>query len=199
MAAMADGVVGDTAERARMRRIKGKACRAANNRSSCHRANIMTILRSLVGAVALAAVLAACAVRLDNTEPARRLARESASPGSAFEGWRLFNQRCAACHGKDAAAPAPMPDLLDRVAQMGPRRFANLVLVRYDWSKAVAEDEGDVPIPRMYLRATPLGGTQVLEMPPWANDAAVVDHVADLYAYLAARAEGRLGTGSPPR
>ena len=159
----------------------------------------MTLLRSLVGAVSLAAVLAACAVHLDNTEPSRQLARESAPAGSAFEGWRLFNQRCAACHGKDAAAPAPMPDLLDRVAQMGPRRFANLVLVRYDWSKAVAEDEGVAPIPRIYLHATPQGGAQALEMPAWAKDPAVVDHVADLYAYLAARADGRLGTGSPPR
>ena len=159
----------------------------------------MTLLRSLAGAVSLAAVLAACAVRLDNAEPARQLARESAPAGSAVEGWRLFNQRCAACHGKDAAAPAPMPDLLDRVAQMGPRRFANLVLARYDWSQAVAADEGYAPIPRMYLRATPLGGTQVLEMPAWAKDPAVVDHVADLYAYLSARADGRVGTGSPSR
>ena len=182
-----------------MRRVNEQRRRADNNRPSCQRADIMTILRSLVGVVSLAALMAACAVRLENTEPAERLARESMPSGSAYEGWRLFDQRCAACHGKDAASPAPMPDLLDRVAQMGPRRFANLVLVRYDWSKAVAEDEGHAAIPRLYLRETPLGGTQVLEMPAWANDPAVVGHVADLYAYLSARADGRLGTGSPPR
>lgn len=159
----------------------------------------MIILRSLVGAVSLAALLAACAVHLDNAEPARQLARESAPAGSAYEGWRLFNQRCAACHGKDVTPPAPMPDLLDRVAQMGPRRFANLVLERYDWSEKVAEDEGYGPIPRMYLRQAPSGGTEVLQMPAWAKDPAVVGHVSDLYAYLSARAEGRLGTGSPPR
>lgn len=159
----------------------------------------MTILRSLVGVASLAALLAACAVHLENTAPAWQLARESAPSGSAYEGWRLFNQRCAACHGKDAASPAPMPDLLDRVAQMGPRRFANLVLVRYDWSEKVAEDEGDGPIQRLYLRRAASGGTEVLQMPAWANDPAVVGHVVDLYAYLSARAEGRQGTGSPPR
>ena len=159
----------------------------------------MNILRSLVGAVSLSALLAACAVQLKNTEPASQLARESGSSGSAYEGWRLFNQRCAACHGKDVAAPAPMPDLLDRVAQMGPRRFANLVLERYDWSEKVAEDEGYGPIPRLYLRKAPAGSTEILQMPAWANDPAVVSHVSDLYAYLSARAEGRLGTGSPPR
>jgi mono/diheme cytochrome c family protein len=160
---------------------------------------IMTPLRSAACIGSLAALLAACAVRLDNQAPAAQLARESAPPGSAYDGWRLYNQRCAACHGKDAAGAAPMPDLLDRVSQMGPRRFASLVLTRYDWSQAVAEDEGVGPIPRLYLGKTPQGGTRVLEMPAWADEPAVVGHVSDLYAYLAARADGRLGTGSPPR
>jgi len=159
----------------------------------------MTIFRSVAAIASLAALLAACATRFENTVPGEQLARESAPPGSAYDGWRLYNQRCAACHGKDAAAPAPMPDLLDRVAQMGPRRFANLVLTRYDWSASVAEDEGLAPIPRLYLRKTLLGGTQVLEMPAWANEPAVVGHVADLYAYLSARADGRLGTDAPSR
>jgi cytochrome c2 len=159
----------------------------------------MMTIRSAAGTAAVAALLAACAVHLDNTAPAEQLARESAPPGSAYEGWRLFNQRCATCHGKDAAGTAPMPDLLDRVAPMGPRRFANLVLTRYDWSKSVAEDEGAQSIPRLYLRQTPRGGTEVLQMPAWANEPAVVGHVEDLYAYLSARAEGRLGTGTPPR
>lgn len=158
----------------------------------------MTLLRSGLGTVVLA-VLAACASGLHDADPARPLARESSAPGSAHDGWRLYNQRCAACHGKDAAAPAPMPDLLDRVAQMGPRRFANLVLERYDWSQTVAADEGYGTIPRLYLRKTPLGGTQVLQMPAWAKDPVVVGHVDDLYAYLSARADGRLGVGSPPR
>ncbi|HEY8977734.1 MAG TPA: cytochrome c [Burkholderiaceae bacterium] len=159
----------------------------------------MTTRRSVAFVASLAALLGACAVRLDNQRPAEQLARESAPPGSAYDGWRLYNQRCAGCHGKDAAGAAPMPDLLDRVSQMGPRRFANVVLTRYDWSETVAEDEGTAPIPRLYLRKTPLGGSQVLEMPAWANDPAVVGHVGDLYAYLAGRADGRLATGSPPR
>ena len=160
----------------------------------------MMTIRSAAGIAAAAALLAACTVHFDNTAPAEQLARESAPAGSAYDGWRLFNQRCASCHGKDAAGAAPMPDLLDRVASMGPRRFANLVLTRYDWSKSIAEDEGvQATIPRLYLRPTPRGGTEVLEMPAWSNDPAVVGHVSDLYAYLSARAERRLGTGSPPR
>ena len=125
----------------------------------------MMTIRSAAFIAAVAALLAACTVHFDNTAPAEQLARESAPAGSAYEGWRLFNQRCAGCHGKDAAGAAPMPDLLDRVAPMGPRRFANLVLTRYDWSKSVAEDEGVQTIPRLYLRQTPRGGTEVLERP----------------------------------
>jgi mono/diheme cytochrome c family protein len=158
----------------------------------------MRTVRSMACLAGIAALLGACAVRLDNTAPAEQLARESAPQGSAYAGWHLYNQRCAGCHGKDAAGQAAMPDLLDRVSQMGPRRFANLVLTRYDWSETIAEDEGTAPIPRLYLRKSPLGATQILEMPAWANDPAVVEHVSDLYAYLAARADGRLGTGKPP-
>ena len=157
----------------------------------------MPTSRSVALLAAIATLLAACAVRLDNRAPAEQLARESAPPGSAYEGWRLFNQRCAGCHGKDAAGAAPMPDLLDRISEMGPRRFENLVLTRYDWSQSVAEDEGMSSIPRLYLRRTPLGGTEILEMPAWAHDPAIVGHVSDLYAYLAGRAERRIGTGSP--
>jgi len=159
----------------------------------------MTTFRYAACMASLAALLGGCALGFDNTAPAEQLARESAPPGSAYDGWRLYNQRCAGCHGKDAAGAAPMPDLLDRVSQMGPRRFANLVLTRYDWSESVAEDEGLAPIPRLYLRKTPLGGEQILEMPAWSKDPAVVGHVSDLYAYLAARADGRLGTGTPTR
>ena len=156
--------------------------------------------RSLASAVLLVTMLlAACAVRLDNERPAKDLAREAAPPGSAYDGWRVFNQRCAACHGRDAAGPAPMPDLLDRVAQMGPRRFLNVVLVRYDWSRSIAEDEGEAPVPRIDPREARQDGGEAVQMPAWANEPAVVDHVADLYAYLSGRAEGRLGTGAPPR
>ena len=154
----------------------------------------------VVAAVAFnAALLSSCAVQSGNAAPARILASESAPPGSALAGWRIYNQRCAMCHGKDAAGTAPMPYLRERVASMGPRRFANLVLTRYDWSRAIAEDEGIAPIARLYLRETPLGGTELLEMPAWADEPAVVGRVDYLYAYLSARADGRLGTGNASR
>lgn len=158
----------------------------------------MTNIRDVAATAIVAALLSSCAVKLDNAEPARALAREAAPAGIAFEGWRLYNQRCSSCHGKDAGGPAPMPDLLERVAQMGPRRFADTVLSRYDWS--ASPDQGvAAPIPRMYLRKSPDGVTQVLEMPAWADQPAVAGHVADLYAYLSGRAEGTLATGAPPR
>ena len=182
-----------------MRWIKVQAPAVSTIEASRRLETIMTSLRTAATLAAALALLGACATRFDNTAPARQLAIESAPPGSAYEGWRLFNQRCAGCHGKDAAGPAPMPDLLQRVAEMGPRRFANLVLTRYDWSRSIAEDEAPTSIPRLYLRDAPLGRTEVIDMPAWANQPAVVGHVDDLYAYLSARAENRIGTGAPRR
>jgi hypothetical protein len=38
---------------------------------------------------------------------------------------------------------------------------------------------------------------QPLAMPAWRDEPRVNAHVLDLYAYLSARSEGRLGTGKP--
>ena len=85
--------------------------------------------------VALAvALLAGCNVELQNRQPAQELAQLARPPGSVYTGWRVFQDRCAGCHGLDATGTAGGgPDLLPRVRTIGPRQFVNLVLTRYDW------------------------------------------------------------------
>jgi hypothetical protein len=41
------------------------------------------------------------------------------------------------------------------------------------------------------------GRQGAVTMPAWQGEPSVNAHVLDLYAYLSARAEGRLGTGRP--
>jgi cytochrome c553 len=88
------------------------------------------------GALALALALSGCAgdvaVEIENTKAAKEVAQLSRPPGSVFTGWRVFQDRCASCHGQDATGAAG-PNLLPIVAQMGPRKFLGLVLKRYDW------------------------------------------------------------------
>ncbi|MCU0967411.1 MAG: cytochrome c [Rubrivivax sp.] len=146
-------------------------------------------------------VLAGCSgpVQVVNLEPAQQLARESAPPGSAYLGWRLFQDKCAGCHGGDAAGSATAPNLLPLVREMGPRRFADLVLYRYDTSLpglAAGDDAAarEARVDQVLQRRAP-----PVSMPAWQGEPAVSAQIADLYAWLAARADGTLGPGRPAR
>jgi mono/diheme cytochrome c family protein len=143
------------------------------------------------GALASALWLAGCSSGvLQNTQPAEEIARAAKPPGSVDTGWRVFQDKCAGCHGPAAnGITGAGPDLLPRVRQMSALRFENLVLVRYDWSAPAAQAPiGKAPAPSQGSAVT---------MPAWRSDPRVSAHVADLYAYLWARAEGTQGTGRP--
>lgn len=156
-------------------------------------------VRGTAAGLLASTLVGGCAVQVQNTEPARELARAAAPEGSAYAGWRVFQDKCVACHGPAATGTALGPDLLPRVAAMGPRRFVNLVLKRYDWSFQSAdtarEDAAREALAEQVLQRR-LGA---LAMPAWQDEPSVNAHVMDLYAYLSARAAGTLGPGQPGR
>jgi hypothetical protein len=134
-------------------------------------------------------------VEIVNTQAARQLAREAAAPpGSLYAGWRLYQQRCAVCHGAAADGKDNAPNLLERLRDVGSHRFVDLVLRRYEkdaWP-AGAGSPREAVLDEIVERRR-----GELSMPAWQNEPVVVVHVMDLYAYLSARAEGRLGVGRP--
>jgi len=151
-------------------------------------------------AISLLVLLAACAqpptVQLTNTEPARQLARQAAPPpGSLQAGWRVFQQRCASCHGQLADGADGGANLLLRLQGMGPQRFVDLVLRRYD--------EATLPLARGGTPRETLiddiveGRAGSLQMPAWQGDPVTQAHVMDLYRYLSARAAGQLDGNRP--
>lgn len=154
---------------------------------------------SLLSAAAIASVLmlTACAVEIENKQPALELAQETQAPGSVYTGWRVFQDRCAQCHGPDALGTNLAPDLLPLVREMGQRRFVALVLQRYDWNLPPdqAHREGaalDKLVDQILLRQGP-----VVTMPAWQGEPRVTAHITDLFAYLNARADGTQGQGRP--
>jgi hypothetical protein len=140
--------------------------------------------------------LAGCAVEWENPKPARQLAHELQPPGSAYLGWRVYQDRCARCHGGEARGTANAPDLLARVRTLGPREFVSLVLYRYDATlqgqpaaaRAAREPQVEVIMSRR---------NEPLAMPAWQEEPRVNAHILDLHAYLSARAQGTLGAGRP--
>jgi len=150
-----------------------------------------------VTVAAALAGLGGCAVQWQNLEPARELAAQSGPFGSVYTGWRVFQDRCAGCHGPDAAGTAKGPDLLPKIREMGPRRFVSVVLTRYDWDLPPAQANSvgaarDALIDEVLQRQS-----TVLPMPAWQGEPRVDAHIVDLYAYLAARADGTQGPGRP--
>lgn len=147
------------------------------------------------GVVALG-LLAGCAVEWENPKPARQLAQEQQPPGSAYLGWRVYQERCAACHGVDAQGTANAPNLLRRLQTLGPREFVSLVLYRYDTTlqgePAATRASREAQVETLMERRD-----QPLTMPAWREEPRVNAHVLDLYAWLSGRAEGKIGAGRP--
>ena len=137
------------------------------------------------------------AVQVQNKQAAQDVARLSAPPGSVYLGWRIFQNQCASCHGPAAQGLAGAPDLLPRVAAMGQRQFVSLVLNRYDWNNAVDKSRTDPATREALVDQIVQRKEPALVMPAWASEPGVSPHIADLYAYLSARAQGKQGTGRP--
>jgi mono/diheme cytochrome c family protein len=142
-------------------------------------------------------MLAGCAVELQNRQPAQDIAQAAKPPGSVYAGWRVFQDKCARCHGPAANGTAGGPDLLPRVREMGPHRFVNLVLKRYDWSLPATQAGSESAAREALIEAIVQRREGALTMPAWEGEPRVNAHIADLYAYLSARAEGVQGPGRP--
>jgi mono/diheme cytochrome c family protein len=152
----------------------------------------------LAAAFAAALLLAGCAsVQLQNRQPAQELAQQARPPGSVYTGWRVFQDKCAACHGPAALGTSRGPDLLPRVREMGSRKFVGLVLQRYDWTRPASQPRDDSAALDALVERILQRQEGALVMPAWEGEPRVTAHIADLYAYLSARAEGTQGSGRP--
>jgi Cytochrome C oxidase, cbb3-type, subunit III len=149
--------------------------------------------------VVLTAVLwlVGCAVEVANLQPAQALAQQAEPPGSAYTGWRVFQDKCAGCHGPAATGTASGPDLLPRVLVMGPHRFVNVVLMRYEWRLPAAQAAAEGGAREALIDNIVQRRQGELTMPAWQGEPVVSAHIVDVYAYLSARAQGTLGPGRP--
>ncbi len=143
-------------------------------------------------------MLSGCKVELANTRPAREFNTVVPSQGDLYAGWRVFNDKCSQCHGIAATGSEHAPDLLLVLRDMNPRQFAALVLKRYDLDSGVARRPQDPSTLEKTIDQIMRRSEEPIEMPLWHSEPAVNAHILDLYAYLAARSEGRLGVECPP-
>lgn len=114
-----------------------------------------------------------------------------------YTGWRLFHTACHGCHGVDATGSGVAPNLLQRVRGMSQRAFVTKVLTSYRITQLPEgnADDREAAIDALMSKKRTAGAAIV--MPAWENDPSVSPHVLDLFAYLNARADGKLGPGRP--
>lgn len=157
--------------------------------------------RGIVGAAIALLALAASVAPDGNAAPLQEppyTVRDGRVDASTFVGWRVFQARCASCHGAAATGTQNAPDLLPRVALMSPGQFVGIVLNRYKLVLPKGEIGPEGSAMRDALIADVLQRQQgELTMPEWAGDTTVKPHVLDLYAYLRARADGVLDARPP--
>jgi hypothetical protein len=115
-----------------------------------------------------------------------------------YLGWRVFQDKCARCHGADATGTDKAPGLLERVKPMSRTRFVATVLQRYKWVLPAQEAGHESGTPDALVQGIARREKGELSMPAWEKEPSVKAHIADIYDYLQARASGALGPGRPP-
>ncbi len=155
-------------------------------------------LVAAASATAIAALLlGGCSVEWMNLQPARELAEQAKPPGEVYAGWRDYQDKCAQCHGAEPLGTSRAPNLVIRLRDIGPQRFASLVLTRYDFSLPGMPPRSDAPIPDALIDEVVARKAGDIAMPAWQGEPRVNAHIMDLYAYLSARAQGTQGPGRP--
>lgn len=122
-------------------------------------------------------------------------------PGT-YAGWRIFHSSCYTCHGVDAKGTDIAPNLMDRIKDMTPRQFTTKVLTSYRITVPLGEANAEshnalreALIEEIMKRERSRRGEPL--MPAWDSNKSVRPHVLDIYAYLLARADGKLKPGKP--
>ena len=166
------------------------------NHSALRRMSCWTVVLGMLITLPLAAQ--------PNTEPVPgdyRVVEGKVDRGT-YLGWRLFHTTCYGCHGVGAVGTDLAPNLVERVKTLTPRAFATKVLTSYrivlPANDANADDRSvvrEAMIEEVMRRERRARG-QII-MPAWEADPEVNPHVLDLFAYLSARADGKLGPGKP--
>ena len=135
------------------------------------RSRTMAILQNL----AVAAVIASCMTFSVGRAPASETKPYRIVDGKVdartYNGFRRYHAGCNHCHGPDGIGSTFGPSLVERLA--GADAFRRVVL------------DGRI--------------STTSAMQGFADDPNVAPHVDDIYAYLQARVDGKLGRGRPAR
>ena len=94
-----------------------------------------------------------------------------------YNGFRRYGESCMRCHGPDGAGSSYAPSLVNSLQHLDYEQFANTVI---NGKQQVNAAQNQV-------------------MPSFGTTEDVVLYMDDIYGYLKARSDGKLGRGRPKR
>lgn len=142
------------------------------------RTSIRRFLGRGVAAAATLAVLAAAPVSAQdvNWEQYRRqtqaVPRDTISQ-TAYQGWKQYELNCSRCHGEFGVGSSFAPALTVSL-----------------------KDEGTIPTQADFVTVV-CAGRKEKGMPAWCEAGLEMDKIMNIYEYLKARADGKVGLGRP--
>jgi methanol metabolism-related c-type cytochrome len=112
-----------------------------------------------------------------NTDTPYKISADGTVDWATYDGYRRFNSICETCHGFDGEGSSFGPRLVDSLKHIPYEKFVEIV----------ASGKKDV------------NAAQTLVMPALGTDPNVMCYIDDIYTYLRARADGKLGRGRPAK
>ncbi len=94
-----------------------------------------------------------------------------------YNGYRRYGESCLRCHGPDGAGSSYAPSLVESLKHLDYDQFAQVVI---NGRQNVTTSQENV-------------------MPAFGTTEDVVNYLDDIYGYLKARSDGKLGRGRPKR
>jgi methanol metabolism-related c-type cytochrome len=112
-----------------------------------------------------------------DTDTPYKIQADGTADWATYDGYRRFNSICETCHGFDGEGSSFGPRLVDSLKRISYDQFVSIV----------ANGKKDV------------NAAQNLVMPALGADPNVMCYIDDIYTYLRARADGKLGRGRPAK
>jgi mono/diheme cytochrome c family protein len=122
-------------------------------------------------AVAMAALAAWSPARAEQLDGREAQGGEAVAAQAVLNGYRRYNSACNHCHGPDGVGSSFAPSLIEQ----------------------------PLPYPRFQEIVEQGSASGVAMMRGFADDPNVAPYVKDIWLYLEARADGRVGRGRPTR
>jgi methanol metabolism-related c-type cytochrome len=136
---------------------------------------VFALTAALIGTVAIGSTVISGPARAEN-DPVYTI-KDGMVDQHVYNGYRRYGESCHRCHGPDGSGSSYAPNLTDSLKHLTYEQFADVII---NGRQNVTQSQNNV-------------------MPAFGTTEDVVNYIDDIYGYLKARSDDKLGRGRPKR